>query len=348
MSQIRFTQEERIRALEQLGYTEREATFLCLSALHGGYFLRRQYADFLAQPDGGSVTQLIEKTLAKQHVRVLTFYHKTNIYHLCTRPFYAMLGQVDNRNRRLRQPFTIKNKLMGLDFVLAHRDHPYLATEQEKLDYFTRTLQIPASTLPAKLYQSSKTKDATRRYFIDKYPIFLANSPLPAAPPVVSFCFMDEGLTTLSKFQTFLTQYRPLLALLPKFALIYVAATSTPFDAAKRAFDRFARNPQADANGPAIDPQIHRLLEHFGARRLYETKQFDAFDRTRLIQFRNDREELSGPENEVLYERWKAGGDADVMAILVPEIKASRQIRGEFSTYLLEHRYDLFGSLTAA
>ncbi len=34
---------ERIAALKGLGYTEREAAFLCLAALHGGYFLRRQY-----------------------------------------------------------------------------------------------------------------------------------------------------------------------------------------------------------------------------------------------------------------------------------------------------------------
>ena len=49
-----MTNAERIQALQRLGYTEREAAFLCLAALHGGYFLRRQYAQFLGREDGGT------------------------------------------------------------------------------------------------------------------------------------------------------------------------------------------------------------------------------------------------------------------------------------------------------
>ena len=41
------TGDERIARLEELGYTEREAAFLVLAALHSGYFLRRQYQEFL-------------------------------------------------------------------------------------------------------------------------------------------------------------------------------------------------------------------------------------------------------------------------------------------------------------
>jgi len=40
MSQIPLTNEARHEALQRFGYTEREARFLCLAALHGGYFLR--------------------------------------------------------------------------------------------------------------------------------------------------------------------------------------------------------------------------------------------------------------------------------------------------------------------
>jgi hypothetical protein len=41
-----MTDAERINALQALGYNEREAAFLCLAALHSGYFLRRQYHSF--------------------------------------------------------------------------------------------------------------------------------------------------------------------------------------------------------------------------------------------------------------------------------------------------------------
>ena len=36
----------RCQAIEMLGYTPRQAQFLVLVALHGGYFLRRQYVAF--------------------------------------------------------------------------------------------------------------------------------------------------------------------------------------------------------------------------------------------------------------------------------------------------------------
>ena len=104
MSQIPMSSQDRVNALRQFGYTEREASFLSLAALHGGYFLRRQYGQFLGRPVGGTAADLIEKMLAKEHAKVLTFEHNTHLYHVCTRPFYTAMGQPDNRNRRERQP----------------------------------------------------------------------------------------------------------------------------------------------------------------------------------------------------------------------------------------------------
>src|SRR3984893_17108143 len=107
MSPLSLTNPERVEALRRFGYTEREAGFVCLAALHGGYFLLRQYCQYLGKEIGGTAATLVQKALAKKHAKVSTYSNHTNIYHLYTRPFYAALGQVDNRNRRDRQPFTI-------------------------------------------------------------------------------------------------------------------------------------------------------------------------------------------------------------------------------------------------
>jgi hypothetical protein len=171
-----MTESERVRALRRFGYNESEASFLCLAALHGGYFVRRQYALFLGGNDGGNVTQLTQKALANGHIRSSTWRQNMQLYHICARPLYEALGQGENRNRRSREVLAIKNKLMGFDFVLAHRRVQFLATEQEKVDYFTRTLELDPSALPAKLYRSRKSAAATTRYFIDKYPVFLSPS----------------------------------------------------------------------------------------------------------------------------------------------------------------------------
>lgn len=338
---------DRIRALERFGYSESEAAFLCLAALHGGYFVRRQYAEFLHRQDGGTVTQLIEKALDRDHAHASTYGRKMQVYHLSARPFYAALGQVDNRNRRRRQLPTIKNKIMGLDFVLAHRDYSYLTTEQEKLAYFNKTLQIPLSNLPAKLYHGAQKKAATARYFVDKFPMFRSDAAIPGSALVVTFCFVDEGQSTLSHFETFLEQYCRLFASLPEFRLVYIAATETLFEAARKTFERFVRSWQATKSGVPVDADVTRIREHFEARRLYEAKRFAEFDREKLIRLRNELAEFSGKENDALYELWKTAGERALLEKLSPNSPTCPRMCGTFSSYLLQHHYDFLETLTA-
>jgi hypothetical protein len=328
-----------------MGYTDREASFLCVAALHGGYFLRRQYAQFLGKALGGTAAALIEKVLAKGHGKGTTYATNTHIYHLCARPFYAALGQEDNRNRRLRQPISIRTKLMGLDFVLAHRDVDYLATEQEKIDYFTGTLQLDRLLLPRTRYGNQG--QTTERYFVEKFPIFVSQSSQDAMPPAASFCYVDEGSVGLFGFETFLQKYGPLLASLREFHLIYVAARDTHLEGAQRVFARRFDHDLTWQQSLFGDAPIGRLVEHFEVRRLFEAQQWAAFDRAKLVRFRDERQEFSGPKFDALYEHWKAGGEQRLKVVLNPKMASGTPGRGTFSTYKLEHNYDLFGSIAA-
>jgi hypothetical protein len=338
-----MTELERITALKRFGYSEMQAHFLYLAALHGGYFLRRQCAQFLGCRDGGTVTQLIQAAVGKEHVRVSTWRQKTQLYHLCARPFYTAFGEANNRNRRARELLTIKNKIMGLDFVLAHREYVYLATEREKLDHFTRVQQIDQSRLPAKLYHGHKSTDSTARYFVEKYPVFISHAPHTPHLPIVFFCFVDEGMVSLSRFETYLAQYRSLFTSLSQFQLIYVAASDSHFKAAERMFESLAKQATDGSNGTGNHSEVQRLLEYFKARRLYETKQFALFDRAGLIRLRDAQERFSGKETDALYERWKHSGDEVLNEILPLKLPAAARMRGTFSTYLLKHDYGLFG-----
>jgi hypothetical protein len=67
----------------------------------------------------------------------------------------------------------VKVKLMALDFVLAHRQHHYLAIGAEKLDHFAGTLGLNHSYLPQRIYRSRHGRNITTRYFVDKLPLFL-------------------------------------------------------------------------------------------------------------------------------------------------------------------------------
>src|SRR5216684_1977298 len=153
-------------------------------------FLRRQYNAFLGLEPGGTAARLIEKAIDKGHVRAHPSANQTMIYHVGNRAFFEAIGEEDNRNRRWRQPYSIKIKLMGLDYVLAHRQHHYLATENEKLNYFCGTLGLKLDCLPTRIYRSQDGRSTTTRYFVDKFPLFLSGAP-GAPSPVVQFCYVD-------------------------------------------------------------------------------------------------------------------------------------------------------------
>ena len=344
MSQITLTNEERRSALARLGYSEQEAHFLCLAALHGGYFLRRQYAEFLSGQDGGTVTQLIGKVLVKGHAEVATYRANTHLYHLSARPFYAALGQEDNRNRRRKELVTVKTKLMGFDFVLAHLEHEYLATEREKIDFFQKAIGAAQPDLPAKRYACNG--QLIDRFFVEKYPLFLRPAAQTARPPAATFCFVDPGQASVLGFETFLNRYARLFARLPEFAVTYVAASDRLFEKARLLFDQFWHDSVKVSYGTGARAN-QQMLEYFEARHLYDSKQLGSFDRDKLIRLRDYRETFSGPEIDALYERWKAGATGAAIHIAAPKNGAFARTSGHFSTYLLEHSYDLFGSLTA-
>src|SRR5437867_4805689 len=207
---------ERTEAIQNVfGYPLDEARFLCPAALHSGYFLRRQFLDFVGGTKGWKDVAFLNRLKAHGHCRVTFFRHSRMVYHLSAKPLYEAIGEKDNRNRREHQPSTIKNKIMGLDYVLEHPDYHYLATEREKLDYFVHTGKITPEDLPARLYSSPHGHDPKAKHFVESYPIFLP-APVEGAAQV-HFCYVDEGLQTTDRFATYMNQYGRLYAALSDF-----------------------------------------------------------------------------------------------------------------------------------
>ena len=336
MSQITLTSAERIQGLTSLRYTEREAAFLAIAALQGGYFLRRQYCQFLGKEVGGTAAALIDKVLLKEHARAITGCSGAIVYHLCARPFYAALGQADNRNRRFHPPMVIKNRLMGLDFVLDHPGETYLSTEREKVDYFVRELGIAKEDLPSKLYRSPTSHAATARYFVDKAPMFVSRDE--QAP--VSFTFVDEGTQTGARFASYLKDYLRLFNKLRSFRLIYITTPQSPFRSAEAAFRRFL-TPQVSSVRPL---GLDDLMAHFEDRQLYEIGDLTSFDRARLVRLRDQKQQYAGPEFDRLFHLWQRAGRAAVEHAVTSAARHSVTATGHFESCIMRHNYDLFGT----
>jgi hypothetical protein len=340
-----MTTQDRIAALERFGYDPDEADFLVVVALHSGYFVRRQFLSFIKGTKGWRDDALIKKLVDRGHGEVSVFRHNRQIWHLNAKPLYDAVGEKDNRNRRERQPSTIKNKLMGLDFVLENLAKQYLATEREKLDYFRTTLKIAEEYLPTRWYTSPHGRGATAKHFVDKYPIFLA--PLVGKQESVPhFCYVDEGLQSTDRFATYLAQYGALLNALSDFRVIYIAQHSSLFPSAERVFRKFAGLPAIQMLLDS-DPEMPVLLTYFESRQDYETQEFSRFDTARLIAFREEKKRFAGELYDRLYKLWQTGGSRAVSAATHPEQEGAAALVPRFSTFVLHHDYDLFGTLTA-
>lgn len=325
-----MTPSKRGDALEALGYSRPEAEFLALVSVHSGYFLRRQYEASAQVGRGASSVRFLQRAVAAGHVRSTTYSNRTEVFHLFARAIYRAIGEEDNRNRRRRPVYSIKAKLMALDFVLAHRDSVFLATEAEKLDHFCGKLGIPQDRLPKKTY-GARAPDKTRRYFVEKYPIFLRESE-SAAPSLTTptFCYVDEGVLSTSGLTTFLHRYRRLFVALRRFDLVYIAAEHRPFRRAWLAFDRFV-DSLARPESMALPGEVG---EYFRLRRLLETRQYRFLDKAKLDQLRELSAQFRRPKVESRYREW------------TEEMRVADErgpVTARFKPYFLQRSYAIFG-----
>ncbi len=165
---------------------------------------------------------------------------------------------------------------------------------------------------------------------------------------MVSFCFIDEGVITTGRFETYLKQYSRLFARLPRFKLIYVATWETEFAMAEKAFRNLVSIDAQRRAGRLNDTDRERLLCYFQDRQLYESGQLSSLDRTRLIRLRDEGEMFSGRHFQELYDGWKTSGEAGVCAALAHQTPVVDASRANFSTYLLRYNYEIFGSFGAS
>src|SRR6266853_2864401 len=130
---------EAIASLAQFGYTPREAEFLYIVAVHSGFFVQRQFMQFVHVAGRGPATYFLKKAIQKQHVREhLPERGTQKIYHLFSRSVCAALGKENSRHRKPGRYGLLDKapvRLLGLDFVLANLSREYLEEETDKVGY---------------------------------------------------------------------------------------------------------------------------------------------------------------------------------------------------------------------
>jgi hypothetical protein len=229
-----------VQALQSLGYTEREAAFLYLVAVHSGYFMRRQFDSFIGRQRGAIAQHFLEKARSLGHVEFLNYGESRYVYHLFSKPIYRLIGNADSQNRRWKGDGVIRTRLMALDYVLEAQSHHYLTSEEARLHFFGAVRRVP--------HQLYTDRNGRLMPLLASSPISIADRTQPATAPVC-FLFADEALLSEAKFRRFLTTLEPLLRALESFEVIYASTSEHSFPIAEREFwKRFSDTPPEKQN----------------------------------------------------------------------------------------------------
>jgi hypothetical protein len=314
-----------VPVLESVGYTEREAAFLYLVALHSGYFLRRQYGRFIQRERGAIAAQLLRKAVALGHLQSVACGQARFVYHLTSREVYAAVGLATSQHRRLKGDAQIKSRLMVLDFVLDHLGDFILDSSEAKLGFFTQNFGLSEALLPHAPGGGT--------------PLFPEESPiLVGEQQSVRFTFFDEEALSTSGFESFLSRYRAVFAALPGFELLYLADSDHNFERAAKIFA--AMYPEARALGVTVmTPRgVDHFLEYLHAYENNETQKRPTTLRD-LAVLREGEHIYTTLEHQALCAAWKIGSTS------AKRIRQRFQQQGpqaKFTPVLMPYSYPLY------
>ena len=242
-----------IDSLVGFGYSEREAAFLYLVAVHSGYFLRRQFNQFVARERGAIATHFLRKAIGLGHVAAMPCAESRFIYHLTDRRLYGLVGLPGSQGRRMKSPSEALRRLMLLDYILLHIgcEH-FVETEGAKRDFFLqRNVRLEAVT------QAEEFGHAVPVSYV-----------LTEEKLLTRFAFIDEGQRSSAMFSRFLKTHGALLRALPGIEVAYVASTPAPFARATHVFER--NMPLRNGLNPACPLGVDHLVNWLEVRHKFD------------------------------------------------------------------------------
>lgn len=321
-----MTWQERREAICGLGFTERQAGFLVTVMLYAGVCFCRHYCTFARIRHGKAVTDFFHTLVDRGYATVRGCKHPTaRLFHIHHKSLYRAIGEADNRNRRPTVLARAIERVMLLDGVLADRSHTWLATEHDKVAYFTSRLGIPPSDLPVRIYEGRNSE--TARYFPDKLPI----------------AFDSDGRTHLflylaterqpMGFRAFLERHAELLRALPAWTVRLLVPWIRRDSVAtyEEAFRQQLGMPVSSATLMDLRWYFHALSTRQG--------EFDE-------RFHEAAYAFDTPRFRALYQAYLERGEGVLDATLSPTLPdAIARRNGQLECHVLPHRYAYLSSL---
>jgi len=299
-------------------------------AHYSGYFTSEQYQRFSGTTQQNASLFLDKITLSKL-IKSYPYEKGKLLCHLHSKPIYEALEIENNRHRRLHEIIYIKSKLMGLDFILEHPELNFLATEEDRISFFSDQ-GISLESLPVKIYHSPTSTTKTKRYFVDKYPIFTADA---GGGFVVTFCYIDPVMYTTGRhFRTHLESYRKLFQGLKNFRLLYISHDKKSIQKGRKIFQEYSETllKAGQVSGVQISPE---LMDYFQIKRDIELEKYEKITGERAGRYRKYLEKYTGKDIEIIYRKWMETGRFTS--------ESGSEQHGYIDSVLLPNRYRFLG-----
>ena len=325
-----MTSAQRVNQVQLRGFTDRQAAFLVTVMLHAGVCLARQYGAFAGLAHGRKICEFFDGLLVRGYATTRPAGHaRTRIYHVQHKALYRAIGEPDNRHRRPTTLARAIERLMILDAVVAERQLTWLATEEDKVAYFTLTHRIGRNDLPSLTFRGENTE--TVRFFPEKLPI-----GLDADGRTHVFVYLLTG-DLPADFRVFLERHAELFRLLPawKVRLVVPLHKIAAVPAYKAAF-------REQLASPLRLNVADEVRWYFRTRRAPRTESGERFDHAIRA--------FGAPRFQALHRAWLERGDAILDGTLSSTLAdAIGRGTGELDCVVLPHRYGhLYGLVATA
>jgi hypothetical protein len=297
--------DERVKAVAEFGFTERQGRFLVTVMLHAGVCVPRQYAKFAGTAYGHKVTRFFDKLVQREHATVSGCLHnRAEVYHIRHQGLYRAVGQPHSRYRRPVPASQVLHRLMRLDAIVIQPDLVWLATQDEKAAFFN--LMAPSLAVERLPHVTVGNGAARRvRLFPEDQPIGVTTTGR------VVFIYLVTTYDT-EPLRTFVQRHADLLQSLPGWTLRLVFPPQLA-DGAKRC-EAVVR----DELTPLRPEVLSELKWYFGRRRSTPNARALSFENP---EFWQDQAAFSAPRFQQLYRRWLVDGDSVFEAVASSAIR---------------------------
>jgi hypothetical protein len=327
-----LTTNERVQAIADYGFTERQARFLVLVMRHSGLCVKRQYGAFAGIAAGGDKCNAFFDKLVRRGYAVSSdcIHNRARLYHVHHKPLYQAVGEPESPHRRSVPARRAAERLMRVDAALIRPDLEWLTTTSEKLEYLAARIapDPPKSLRDSQLQRQPELlprthlmgTDATGRLVL----LYLATVP------------------STDDFRLFLVDHVRLFSVTPTWLLHIVFPRSL-----QRVVPDYQRAAHEEVESPLCPNTINDLQWYFfHCRRKTDWSERPEGDASK-VRFIRCAKAFAGPRFTGLYRRWLREREACLSSIPPLVAEAFTSGRASVECTVLPHTYQHLSPLVS-